>query len=276
MNRLAPLLPPSSTIAPSSPTPTFPPSSPPPPPRGVGGEGRGGGGASPSSSPITNSSEAQLSPANLLQQPSKKKKLNRTRRLFNSIFQSFPIFTSPCKFPQSLSGGSRFDGHVQGGIRTTGTLFGHRKARISLAIQDNPRCLPLVLLELPVPTNKLLHDMGSGLVRIALECEKKPGSNKVRLMEEPLWTMYCNGRKAGYAAKREPSEEDLNVMQLLHAVSMGAGVVPGQTDDLPDGEMAYMRAHFGRVIGSKDSETFYMMNPDGNSGPELTIFFVRI
>lgn len=88
--------------------------------------------------------------------------------------------------------------------------------------------------------------------------------------------MYCNGRKTGYATKREPTEEDLNVMQLLHAVSMGAGVVPGQTDELPDGEMAYMRGHFGRVIGSKDSETFYMMNPDGNSGPELTIFFVRI
>jgi uncharacterized protein (TIGR01570 family) len=42
-----------------------------------------------------------------------------------------------------------------------------------------------------------------------------------------------------------------------------------------------MRARFERVIGSKDSEAYYMINPDNNNinngaqGPEFSIFFVR-
>ncbi|KAL3829826.1 hypothetical protein ACJIZ3_018628 [Penstemon smallii] len=161
----------------------------------------------------------------------------------------------------------------------TGTLFGHRKSRVNLAIQENPKCLPMLVLELSMQTGKLLQDMGLGLVRIALECEKNP-SEKIKLIDEPIWTMYCNGRKVGYAVRREPTDDDLKVMQMLHGVSMGAGVLPGEggaaADSAADGEMTYMRANFERVVGSKDSETYYMMNPDGNSGPELSIFFVRV
>ncbi|KAF5733651.1 hypothetical protein HS088_TW16G00091 [Tripterygium wilfordii] len=122
-----------------------------------------------------------------------------------------------------------------------------------------------------MPTGKLLQDMGMGLVRIALECEKKP-TEKIKIIDEPIWTMYCNGRKSGYGVKREPTDKDWMVMQLLHMVSMGAG---DNGEDHQDGEFAYMRASFERVIGSKDSETYYMLNPDENS-PELSIFFVRI
>ena len=116
------------------------------------------------------------------------------------------------------------------------------------------------------------------MVRIALECEKRTDkADKTKLMEEPLWTMFCNGKKNGYGVKREASDDDLKVMELLRAVSMGAGVLPGNSDvDGPDGEQAYMRAHFERVVGSRDSETFYMLSPEENSGPELSIFFVRI
>ena len=157
----------------------------------------------------------------------------------------------------------------------TGTLFGHRKGRVSLVIQQSSKCLPILLLELAIPTGKLLQELGLGLVRIALECEKR-AEEKIKLRDEPLWNLYCNGRKMGYAVKREANEEDLNVMQMLHAVSMGAGVLPSETIDPADGELTYMRTHFQRVIGSKDSETYYMMNPDSNTGPELSIFFVRI
>lgn len=79
----------------------------------------------------------------------------------------------------------------------------------------------------------------------------------------------------GYGVRREATEHDLSVMQMLHAVSMGAGVLPTD-DDASEGELTYMRAYFERVVGSRDSETYYMINPDGNTGPELTIFFVRI
>lgn len=112
-------------------------------------------------------------------------------------------------------------------------------------------------------------------MKIALECEKRTGE-KIRLIDEPLWTMNSNGRKAGYGTARNPTDEDLHVMQLLHAVSMGAGVLPSYMEDSPDGELTYMRAHLERVVGSRDCETYYMLNPDGNNGPELSILFVRI
>ncbi|CAK9133671.1 unnamed protein product [Ilex paraguariensis] len=208
-----------------------------------------------------------------LEQPNKKgpSKSAQLFRRVRSLFRSFPIIiiNPPCRMPASLR---PLDCHIHAGTRMTGTLFGHRKSRVNLSIQENPRCLPMVVLELSINTEKLLQDMGMGLLRIALECEKVP-SEKTKLMEEPVWIMYCNGRKVGYAVKREPTEDDLNAMEMLRAVSMGAGVLPGES---PEGELTYMRAYFERVIGSKDSETYYMMSPDGNSGPELSIFFVRI
>ncbi|CAA2981364.1 Hypothetical predicted protein [Olea europaea subsp. europaea] len=208
-----------------------------------------------------------------LQEPSRKKNPSKSTKLFQrvrSVFRSFPVINPPCKMPVPIH-----DGHIHGGKQLTGTLFGHRKSRVNIAIQENPRCLPVLVLELSIQTGKLLQDMGLGLVRIALECEKHP-TEKIKLMDEPIWTMYCNGRKAGYAVKRQVTDDDLKVIQMLHAVSMGAGVLPGDAADLPEGELTYLRAYFERVTGSKDSETYYMMNPDGNSGPELSIFFVRV
>ena len=126
-------------------------------------------------------------------------------------------------------------------------------------------------------TNVLQKEIGGGLVRIALECEKRAEKDKTKLMEEPVWTMYFNGKNSGYVVKREAEEEDLSIMELLRPVSMGAGVLPGKTGvEGPDDELAYMRAHFQRVVGSKDSETLYMLSPNGDNGPELSIFFVRI
>ncbi|CAO2820839.1 unnamed protein product [Amaranthus hypochondriacus] len=247
-------------------SPTSPRQSPPPPP------------LPPQQGAIPTTNNGSLSPRApiSLQAPSQRKnpsKSNKILRRVRSVFRSFPIVTPTCRIPIS----NRLnDGHVHGGTRITGTLFGYRKARVNLAIQENPRCLPMLLLELAIPTGKLLQDMGLGLVRIALECEKH-SSDKTKLIEEPIWTMYCNGRKTGYGIKREATDDDLSVMQMLHAVSMGAGVLPTNDGvETPDGELTYMRAFFERVVGSKDSETYYMMNPDGSGGPELSIFFVRI
>jgi uncharacterized protein (TIGR01570 family) len=216
-------------------------------------------------------------------QPSHKRKPSKSTKLFRrfrSVFRSFPIINLPsCKIPVSLHGSRPHDNHIHGGTRMSGTLFGFRKSRVNLAIQESPRCLPILLLELAIPTGKLLQDMGMGLVRIALECEKHP-NEKTKIIEEPIWSLYCNGRKSGYAVKREATDDDLTVMQMLHAVSMGGGVLPSEVtlSDQQDSssELMYMRAHFERVVGSKDSETYYMMNPDSNNGPELSIFFVRI
>ncbi|PKI68727.1 hypothetical protein CRG98_010784 [Punica granatum] len=256
---------------PSSSTPALPP--PPRTPRII---------SPPTSSPQTAPSPSRSPTINIsLQQPSSKKK-NTSRsskffRHFRSIFRSFPIINPTCRIPVSLHGSRHHEVHIHGGTKVTGTLFGHRKSRVNLAIQESPKSVPVLVLELAIPTGKLLHDVGLGLVRVALECEKKHPSEKTKLIDEPIWTMYRNGRKVGYAVRREPSEDDLAIMQMLHAVSMGAGVLPSETGDMMEvGVLTYMRAQFERVIGSKDSETYYMTNPDGNSGPELSIFFVRI
>ncbi|KAL9233831.1 hypothetical protein vseg_008777 [Gypsophila vaccaria] len=228
---------------------------------------------SATSSSINNGSWSPTRPVSLEQASHKKTKSNKIFKRVSSAFRSFPIVTPACRIPIASRPHS---GHTHGGIRITGTLFGHRRARVNLAIQENPRCLPTLVLELAIPTGKLLQEMGLGLVRIALECEKSP-SHKTKLIEEPIWTMYNNGRKVGYGIKREPTDDDLNAMKMLHAVSMGAGVLPSnEANESHDGELTYMRAYFERVVGSKDSETYYMVNPNGGSGPELGIFFVRV
>ncbi|KAI3451083.1 hypothetical protein Pfo_007748 [Paulownia fortunei] len=202
----------------------------------------------------------------------------QARQSIPRISERLPIIPNhnpACKLP-SLPGGRLPDNKVVAGARITGTLFGYRKGRVSLSIQENSRTLPTVVVELAMQTHVLQKEMSLGMVRIALECEKRAEKDKTELLEEPLWTMYCNGKKIGYGVKREANEEDLHVMEVLKAVSMGAGVLPGRSEvEGPDGEIAYMRAHFDRVVGSKDSETLYMLSPDGNNGPELSIFFVR-
>ncbi|CAL9082131.1 unnamed protein product [Musa textilis] len=126
--------------------------------------------------------------------------------------------------------------------------------------------------------------MASGLVRIALECERKPSSGgekaavATRLVEEPLWRAYINGKKCGYAVQRECGPADWKVLRAVEPVSMGAGVIPGDGGDAgnTDKDVMYMRAKFERVVGSKDSEAFYMMNPDSNGGPELSVYLLRV
>ncbi|XAR68497.1 hypothetical protein NMG60_11003635 [Bertholletia excelsa] len=171
------------------------------------------------------------------------------------------------------------------GRKVTGTLFGHRRGHVSFAVQDDPRSEPVLLIELAVSTSALVKEMSSGLVRIALECEKAspaPARGRhapVKLFNEPMWTMYCNGRKCGYAVTRACTESDWHVLSTVQSVSVGAGVIPVVDDDRKcssEGELLYMRARFERVVGSRDSEAFYMMNPDGNGGPELSIFLLRI
>lgn len=159
------------------------------------------------------------------------------------------------------------------GTRVIGTLFGYRRGHVHFAIQEDPKLNPAFLIELATPTSVLVREMASGLVRIALECDKKMVKKNVKLLEEPLWRTYCNGKKCGYALRRECGPEVLKVLKAVEPISMGAGVLPGNGSE---GELMYMRAKFERVVGSKDSEAFYMMNPDGSGGPELSFYLLRV
>ncbi|XP_042047742.1 protein MIZU-KUSSEI 1-like [Salvia splendens] len=156
------------------------------------------------------------------------------------------------------------------GERVVGTLFGQRRGHVRFAFQEDFKAAPAFLVELATPTSALVKEMASGQVRIALECEKRQQQEKKLLLEEPLWRTDCNGKKCGYAMRRDCGPDDWKVLNAVGPISMGAGVLPG------DGEVMYMRAKFERVVGSRDSEAFYMMNPDRNGGPELSIYLLRV
>ncbi|ONM03698.1 Protein MIZU-KUSSEI 1 [Zea mays] len=220
------------------------------------------------------------------------------------MFKLLPVLTTGCKVAAMLG---RHNNHraLLADHAPTVTLFGHRRGRLSLAIHEDTRAPPAFLIELPMLAPALHREMATGTVRLALESDTRGGAAARRrrrpLLEEYVWAVYCNGRKAGYAIRRkDASDDERHVLRLLRGVSMGAGVLPPPPDDragaratatatatpaaCPDGELTYMRARVERVVGSNDSQAFYMINPDDASGntarggdcaPELSVFFVR-
>ncbi|TKW21302.1 hypothetical protein SEVIR_4G168000v4 [Setaria viridis] len=182
------------------------------------------------------------------------------------------------------------------GSSVTGTIFGRRRGRVHLALQTDPRAPPALLVELAAySTGALVREMASGLVRLALECEKarpphqqttgdhhqRRPARQAALLEEATWRAYCNGRKCGYAVRRECGADEWRVLRAVEPVSVGAGVLPdgessAGTGAGGEGDLMYMRAKFERVVGSRDSEAFYMVNPDGGGGPELSIYLLRV
>ncbi|XP_040377046.1 protein MIZU-KUSSEI 1-like [Oryza brachyantha] len=169
------------------------------------------------------------------------------------------------------------------GSSVTGTIFGRRRGRVHVALQTDTRSPPVLLVEMAAySTGALVREMSSGLVRLALECEKQPlnpGEKRRALLEEPTWRAYCNGRKCGFAVHRECGADEWRVLGAVEPVSVGAGVLPDDASAgaaAKEGDLMYMRARFERVVGSRDSEAFYMMNPDGSGGPELSIYLLRV
>ncbi|KVI06633.1 protein MIZU-KUSSEI 1-like [Cynara cardunculus var. scolymus] len=187
------------------------------------------------------------------------------------MLKLLPMLTSGCKMVALLGRPRRplLTDHA-----TTGTLFGYRRGKVSLAIQEDPHRLPVFVIELPMNSSAFQREMASDTVRLSLESETT--SRKKKVLEEFVWAVYCNGRKYGYSIRRkEMTDDEVYVMQSLRGVSMGAGVLPGLS--AMDGELTYMRARFGRVAGSKDSEAFHMINLEGaENGQELSIFFLRL
>lgn len=180
-----------------------------------------------------------------------------------------------------LTAFGRHRAHFQQGLgtRVMGTLFGYRRGHVHFAIQKDPNSQPAFLIELATPITGLVREMASGLVRIALECDKEEKKQHSRLLEEPLWRTYCNGKKCGFANRRECGAKEWSILKAVEPISMGAGVLPAGNSEgcsESEGELMYMRAKFERVVGSRDSEAFYMMNPDSNGAPELSIYLLRV
>ncbi|KAL5550249.1 hypothetical protein UlMin_000425 [Ulmus minor] len=158
-----------------------------------------------------------------------------------------------------------------------GTIFGNRRGHVWFCIQhDRLSTKPILLLEFPILTHQLVNEMRFGLVRIALECDQSELAS-CPLRSVPVWTMFCNGRKLGFAARRKASDLVRVMLKMMQSTTVGAGVIPsgfgsGSSDSE---EIMYMRANYEHVVGSADSESFHLINPDECSGQELSVFLLR-
>ncbi|KAJ8771196.1 hypothetical protein K2173_025921 [Erythroxylum novogranatense] len=177
-----------------------------------------------------------------------------------------------------------FNGHKPTSLITsstivTGTIFGFRRGKVSLCFQPNTKSTNSVVhLELPVSTATLAREMNGGFLRIALDCAghgaNSSYSRSSSLLSMPIWTIYFNGRRVGYAVKRKSSKTDLEALKLMNSVVTGAGIISGKEFDSED-ELMYLRGKFERVRGSSEAESFHLIDPEGNIGQELSVFFYR-
>ncbi|CAD5189257.1 protein MIZU-KUSSEI 1-like [Musa acuminata AAA Group] len=200
----------------------------------------------------------------------------RFRRSFRSLIE---CMVPCCGFQLSSNASDIGDSDSTHGSSTpttttvTGTFFGYRRGRVRFCVHDNSRAAPLLLLEFTVPTAFLAKEMQHGLLRIALEC-RGASAPCASLFAVPAWSMYCNGRKVGFAIRRQMTEADAAIFKLIKSISVGTGVLPG-APKTGDGDLLYLRASFERVIGSMDSESFHMIDPVGSTGQQLSIFLLR-
>ncbi|XAR61478.1 hypothetical protein NMG60_11015915 [Bertholletia excelsa] len=214
----------------------------------------------------------------------------RFRRSFRSLMEC--VVPSCCGFPlsseahdESASGNDADASTSTSTQSVTGTFFGYRKGRVSFCIQDcdGRSSQPLLLLEFAVPTAFLAREMQHSFLRIALSCSNSNSTNRrgtvSSLLKVPVWSMYCNGRKVGFAMRRETRVGDHYhaVLKLMKSVSVGAGVlpVPEEFEQGRDDQLMYLRATFQRIIGSPNSQSFHLINPAGSSAQELSIFLLR-
>ncbi|KAH6784470.1 hypothetical protein C2S52_009429 [Perilla frutescens var. hirtella] len=153
----------------------------------------------------------------------------------------------------------------------SGTLYGRRRGKVSFCIQTNPNSIsPILLLELAIPTNVLAKEMKGGSIRFAFECANDSDSGLGNLLSMPAWTMYCNGRKLGFAVKRKPSRDDVELLQKIQNVVVGAGIAS------LDHDVMYLRGKFDRFHASANSDSFHLSDYDAaTNSQELSFYFLR-
>ncbi|CAM0957235.1 unnamed protein product [Alopecurus aequalis] len=165
-----------------------------------------------------------------------------------------------------------------------GTIFGSRGGSVTFCVQRDPAVPPPFLFELSVPMQSIAAEMGSGLLRIALECHR---SNATGGRSKSVWTASCNGRDVGHAMRRPPMDWERGVLESMRAMTAGVGALP-PADQAPgqisvgergDAEVLYMRATYERIVGSKDAVSYHLISPrtaGGTSPPqELSVFLLR-
>ncbi|CAN6459887.1 unnamed protein product [Victoria cruziana] len=196
----------------------------------------------------------------------------RWRRLFRRLaLMVLPSCTCPA-VPPLPSAESPASTAGNGGTIFTGTFYGRRNKRAYLCLQEHPKARPSLLLELPVLTSYLAVEMEDGILRLVLQCNRAESGSPV--WNVPIWTAVCNGRKIGFAERKQLQEEDGLLLKSMEPVSAGAGMLPAKKAS-EDDPVVYLRAMFSRVVGSAGSESFHMIHPAGCTGQVLSIFMTR-
>ncbi|KAG8098050.1 hypothetical protein GUJ93_ZPchr0013g34166 [Zizania palustris] len=155
-------------------------------------------------------------------------------------------------------------------------LHEHSAAAAASSVEPSGGQSPELILVLDLPAGLGGADIAAA-GRIVFECQRRwsdGGTGGGPLLESPKWLVYCNGRRVGFAARREkPSDAEGWVLKKMWAVTAGAGRLPG-------GGVQYLRGRFERIVASSDAESFHLVEPirwlgfigDG----DLSIFFHRI
>lgn len=161
-----------------------------------------------------------------------------------------------------------------------GTIFGHRRGgHVWFCVQqDRLSTKPSLLLELSIPISALIQVMQCGMVRIALEFNAADSDeselSQCPLHSVPLWTLFCNGKKLGFANRRRATQQNKTMLKTMQSITVGAGVIPCEVGSGSE-EIMYMRANYECVLGSADSESFHLINPDNGPAQELSVFLIR-
>uniref|UniRef100_A0ACD5XBP0 Uncharacterized protein n=1 Tax=Avena sativa TaxID=4498 RepID=A0ACD5XBP0_AVESA len=185
----------------------------------------------------------------------------------------------PCHATLGLSPAAPFCASSPAVVSVRGTFFlpstGDRRVRLFLHEHAVPAesAVPAPILVLDLPAGLAGTDIAAA-GRIVLECQREWAGSGGALLDSPKWLVYCNGRRAGFAARREaPSDGEGWAMEKLWAVTAGAGRLPG-------GGVEYLRGRFERIVGSSDAESFHLVEPIGWLGVHgdggLSVFFHRI
>ncbi|KAL8526836.1 hypothetical protein ACS0TY_015900 [Phlomoides rotata] len=165
-----------------------------------------------------------------------------------------------------------------------GTIFGHRRGgHVWFCVQqDRLSTKPSLLLELSIPISTLIQVMQCGMVRIALEFNAADSDDselsRCPLRSVPIWTLFCNGKKLGFANRRKATQQNKNMLKTMQSITVGAGVIPCEPGSGPGSgseEIMYMRANYECVLGCADSESFHLINPDNGPSQELSVFLIR-
>ncbi|XP_021758671.1 protein MIZU-KUSSEI 1-like [Chenopodium quinoa] len=211
------------------------------------------------------------------QQPNNNHQIKKTNSNHHNLKPTHSRTSSASSSSSSSSSFSSFSSSSSSSSFLTGTIFGYKKGKVKFCVQTNSNAAtPILLLELAVPTTILAREMRGGVLRIALECSSMPSTNDpFSLLEMPVWKMYCNGRRVGFAVRRRPSKADTEILRKMKDVVAGAGVVSGKEVGCEEDDIMYLRGNFERIRGSNDAESFHLIDPDGHINQDLSIFFLR-